>query len=68
MQKMTFQDLKDMYWTPAVHETPNRDGLEIREGKHAASKKRHRHQRNPVWLPGSTASPAEYRRRHLGKQ
>jgi len=67
MQKMTLTDLKSMYFPHSPHyKSP--DGLETREGKHAASKKRHRHASNPVWLPGSTSSPAEYRRLHLGRK
>lgn len=64
--KMTWQDLKDMFPAPSPHEKTGRDG---KVNRTHATQKNHRHQVNPVWLPGVTGiSPAEYRRRHLGKK
>lgn len=44
--KMTKEDLKALFLPPPPHYV-SPDGLEIRIGKHAASKKHHRHKHNP---------------------
>jgi hypothetical protein len=63
---MSLQDLKDLYLPPSAHEIQHRDGLTIRT---RATMKHHRHNHKLVWLPvRASVSPAEYRRRHLGRQ
>lgn len=71
-KKMSLNDLKSMYPPASLHYV-SPDGLEDRVGKHAASKKRHRHHIGGHRLGGfmttsQMKSPAEYRRRHLGKK
>jgi hypothetical protein len=42
---MSLQDLKDLYIPVSAHESPNRDGLTVRNH---ATMKRHRHEHNPA--------------------
>jgi hypothetical protein len=65
--KMSWSDIKAMFTTPSPHEKEGRDGKRIRTH---ATQKNHRHIVGAAFKPRRLArvSPAEYRRRHLGKQ
>ena len=61
MQKMTLEDLKELYPPyDGHHQKAGRDG---KVNRSHATQKNHRHVVNPVWLPAiPRVSPAEYRR------
>ena len=64
--KMTLQDLKNLFPEPSPHIKEDRNGKVIRT---RATQKNHKHVVNPVWLPGiPSISPAQYRHRHIGKK
>jgi hypothetical protein len=65
MKKMTLKDLKELFVPPSPHTKPNRDGL---NPNNKATAKHHRHVHHPAAKPSSgKITPAEYRRRHLGR-
>lgn len=64
--KMGWEHIRAMYPPPSPHEKPGRDGLITR---FHATQKHHRHKVGASFKPRNLmgVSPAEYRRRHSGK-